>query len=418
MSAPAAIEEHPLRRNRDFNLLWVGQAVSELGAHVSAIAFPLLVLATTGSPVRAGIVSAAGTLPDLVLAVPAGALVDRWNQKRVMIVTDSVCAAAFGSLGLAVALDALTFGHIVAVAFIEGVGFVLFEVAEGSALQKVVADHHLDAALARNSARAHTAALAGQPLGGALFALGRAVPFVFDAVSYLMSVVAVSLIRTSFRRDVMPERPRLRGDMRAGLSWFWQQPFLRTTSLISMTRSFTLNALYLVVIVIAHERGASAALIGLLFVFVGVGGILGSLAAPAVARRASIRTVIIATAVVGAVLVPLLSILPGKATPGIVFGALYILNPVWSTVVGAHRLRITPPELRARVLSIATLIGGGLVPLAFVAAGLLLEAAGTTSTVLVFSGIMAVGATIAVRSPAVRVSSDRPPPFASHSENV
>src|SRR3954447_5845993 len=176
MSAPAAIEEHPLRRNRDFNLLWVGQVASELGAHVSAIAFPLLVLATTGSPVRAGIVAAAGTLADLVLAVPARALVDRWNQKRVMIVTDSVCAAAFGSLGLAVALDALTFGHIVAVAFIEGTGFVLFEVAEGSALQKVVADHHLDAALARNSARAHTAALAGQPLGGALFALGRAVP--------------------------------------------------------------------------------------------------------------------------------------------------------------------------------------------------------------------------------------------------
>ena len=89
---------------------------------------------------RAGIVSAAATLPDLVLAVPAGALVDRWNQKRVMIVADGVCAAAFGSLGLAVALDALTFGHMVAVAFVEGVGFVLFEFAEGTALPKVVAD--------------------------------------------------------------------------------------------------------------------------------------------------------------------------------------------------------------------------------------------------------------------------------------
>ena len=50
MSAPAAIEDHPLRRNRDFNLLWVGQVVSDLGANISAIAFPLLVLATTGSP--------------------------------------------------------------------------------------------------------------------------------------------------------------------------------------------------------------------------------------------------------------------------------------------------------------------------------------------------------------------------------
>ena len=408
MSAPASIEDHPLRRNRDFNLLWVGQVTSDLGANVSAIAFPLLVLATTGSPARAGIVAAANNLPLLVLAVPAGALVDRWDQKRVMIVADCARAAALGSLALAIALDAVTFGHIVAVAFVEGVGFVFFGVAETSALPKVVPDRHLDAALARNSARAHTAALAGQPLGGVLFGIGRAVPFVFDAVSYLMSVVTVSLIRTSFRRDRAPERPRLRGDIRAGLTWFWRQRFLRATSFVSMTRSFTLSALYLVVIVIARERGASAALIGAIFAFVGVGGILGSLAAPWLARRASIRTVIIATAAVGAVLVPLLSILPGRATPGIVFGAMWILNPVWSTVVGAYRLRITPPELRARVVSIGTLVSGGPVPLAFVAAGLLLEAAGTTPTVLVFSGIMVVGATIAIGSRAIRDAPSRP----------
>jgi MFS family permease len=415
VSAPAGSEDHPLRRNRDFNLLWVGQVVSDLGANVSAIAFPLLVLATTGSPARAGIVAAANNLPLLVLAVPAGALVDRWNQKRVMIVADCARAAALGSLALALALDAVTYGHIVAVAFVEGVGFVFFGVAETSALPKVVADRHLDAALARISARAHTAALAGLPLGGALFGLGRAVPFVFDAVSYLMSMVTLSLIRTNLRRDPVPERPRLRGDMRAGLTWFWRQRFLRATSFVSMTRSFTLTALYLVVIVIARERGASAALIGVTFAFVGVGGILGSLAAPWLARRASIRTVIIATAVVGAVLVPLLSILPGRATPGIVFGAMWILNPVWSTVVGAYRLRITPPELRARVVSIATLVSGGPVPLALVMAGLLLEAAGTTPTVLVFSGIMAVGATIAVGSRAVRDLPDGRPSSAGQS---
>jgi MFS family permease len=265
MSAPAAIEDHPLRRNRDFNLLWVGQVLSDVGGNASAIAFPLLVLATTGSPVRAGIVGAAARLPDLVLSVPAGALVDRWNQKRVMIVMDCARAAAFGSLALAVALDAVAFGHIVAVAFVEGVGYVFFDLAEGSALPKVVADRHLDAARARNSARAHTAALAGQPLGGILFGLGRAVPFVFDAVSYVVSVVMVGLIRTSFGREVAPEKERLRGEMRAGLSWFWHQPFLRATSLVSMTRSFTMTALYLVVIVIERERGASATLIGLTF---------------------------------------------------------------------------------------------------------------------------------------------------------
>jgi MFS family permease len=419
MSAPAATEVHPLRRNRDFNLLWVGQVVSDLGGNISAIAFPLLVLTTTGSPAKAGIVAAARSLPELGFAVPAGALVDRWNQKQVMIIADCVRAAALGSLALAVALDALAFGHIVAVALVEGVGVVFFEVAEGSALPKVVADRHLHAALARNSARAHTAALAGLPLGGALFGLGRAVPFVFDAVSYLISVITVSLIRTSFKRDAATERPRLRGDMRAGLSWFWRQPFLRATSLVSTTRSFTMTALYLVVIVIERERGASATLIGLTFAFVGVGGLLGSLAAPWLARRVSMRAVIIATAVLGAALLPLLSVLPGRATPGIVFGAMWILNPLWSTVVGAHRLRITPPELRARILSIATLISGGPVPLASVAAGVLLETAGTTPTVIVFSAIMVVGAAIAVvGSRAVRDAPDRPPSFAGQSENV
>ena len=72
MSAPAGIEDHPLRRNRDFNLLWVGQVLSDVGGNASAIAFPLLALATTGSPVRAGIVGAAARLPDLVLSVPGG----------------------------------------------------------------------------------------------------------------------------------------------------------------------------------------------------------------------------------------------------------------------------------------------------------------------------------------------------------
>jgi predicted MFS family arabinose efflux permease len=417
MSAPTAVEEPPLRRNRDFNLLWVGQVGSDLGANISAIAFPLLVLATTGSPAMAGIVAAARSLSELLFAVPGGALVDRWNLKRVMIVVDCARAAALGSLALAAALDEVAFGHIVAVAVVEGVGTVLFEVAEGSALPKVVADRHLHAALARNSARAHTAALAGLPLGGALFALGRAVPFLFDAVSYLMSVVTVSLVRTSLRRDAAPGRRRLRGEMRAGLSWYWRQSFLRVTSLVATTRTVSMTALYLVVIVIERERGASATLIGVTFAFIGVGGLLGSLAAPWLARRVSMRAVIIATPVVGAALVPLLSILPGQATPGVVFGAMWILNPLWSTVVGAHRLRITPPELRARVLSIATLIAGGPVPPASVAAGVLLETAGTTPTVIVFFAIMVLGAAIAVLgSRAVREAPDRAPSLGGQQE--
>jgi MFS family permease len=97
-------EDVPLRRNRDFNLLWGGQVLSDLGARISGLAFPLLVLAITGSPAKAGIIAFAGSLPLLLLTVPAGALVDRWDRKRVIIIADSARCIALTSIVVALAL--------------------------------------------------------------------------------------------------------------------------------------------------------------------------------------------------------------------------------------------------------------------------------------------------------------------------
>jgi MFS family permease len=140
----------PLGRNRDFNLLWAGQVISDLGGRVSGIAFPLLVLAITGSPAKAGIVGFAETLPLLLLTLPAGALVDRWDRKRVMIVADTGRCLALQSVVVALAVHELTFAQIVVVALVDGVGFVFFNVGERSALRTVVADDQLSAALTRN----------------------------------------------------------------------------------------------------------------------------------------------------------------------------------------------------------------------------------------------------------------------------
>ncbi len=392
----------PLRRNRDFNLLWSGQVISDLGGRISGIAFPLLVLATTGSPAKAGIVAAAGSLPLLVLTIPAGALVDRWNRKWVMIVTDSARCLALTSIVVALGLDVLTFAHIVFVALVEGIGFVFFNVAERSALRRVVPDHHLSAALARNQGRDYAALLAGQPLGGVLFGVGRFVPFLFDAVSYFASVVTVALIRTSFRPSRGPDKTHLLADMREGLGWFWRQPFIRTTSLLVTGSDFTLNALYLVVIVLARQRGASPALIGAMFVFLGVGGILGTLVAPWLARRLRIRTIVVATQWIVAALVPLLIVVPGRITPGVIYGAMFFLHPTWNATVAARRLRLAPDDLQGRVSSVATLFSLGPAPFAALVAGFLLQEAGSTPTILILSGVMIVVAVAAFTSRAVK----------------
>jgi MFS family permease len=96
-----------LWRNRDYMLLWAGQAVSSFGSQITQLTFPLLVLAITGSPAQAGFVGALRALPFALLSLPAGALVDRWDRKRLMIWCDAGRAVALGSVPLALALGLL-----------------------------------------------------------------------------------------------------------------------------------------------------------------------------------------------------------------------------------------------------------------------------------------------------------------------
>src|SRR5215470_19329598 len=115
-----------LWRNRDYVLLWSGQMVSSIGTQVSMLAFPLLVLAITHSPAQAGIVAALRGLPYALFILPAGALIDRWDRKRVMILCDTGRALALGSIPLALALGQLTLVQLYLVSLIEGTLFIFF----------------------------------------------------------------------------------------------------------------------------------------------------------------------------------------------------------------------------------------------------------------------------------------------------
>jgi MFS family permease len=191
----------PLRRNRDFALLWSGMAVSVLGSRISTIAYPLLVLALTDSPARAGFVGFLATLPYLALQLPAGALVDRWNRKRIMVACDVGRGIALASVVLALWLDAITLVHIMAVAFVEGTLFVFYNLAQSAAVRNIVPLEQLPQALAQNEARERGAVLLGQPLGAILFGVARWVPFLADTLSYVASLLTLALIRKEFQVD-------------------------------------------------------------------------------------------------------------------------------------------------------------------------------------------------------------------------
>lgn len=213
-----------LWRNRDFTLLWTGQCLSDLGGAMVELALPLLVLQQTGSPARAGLVGTAGLVTTLVCRLPAGVLADRFDRRRLMITCDVLRLAAYALLGWAVVAGGASLPVILAVVVAGAAATAVFSTAEHASVRSLVSPGQLTSAVARNEARTYGVTLAGPPLGGLLFGLGRALPFFCDALSFLLSLAAVSRIRRpSSSRGGSPPRLSARPPRRACASC-WGTP--------------------------------------------------------------------------------------------------------------------------------------------------------------------------------------------------
>jgi MFS family permease len=355
------------------------------------------VLALTGSPSKAGLVAFAQTLPFPLLFLFAGVVVDRVDRKRLLLVADGARAVAFASLVAALAADRVAFAHILAVAFVEGAFFVFFRLAESAALPQVVPKEQLPTAVAQNQARDQGAELVGAPLGGLLFGLNRLLPFLFDAVSYAIGFVTLLFVRPALQEDRPPRETRVWEEVAEGFRWTWHQPFIRAIVILVGGSNFAFNALFLVLIVRAKDLGASAALVGAMFAFLGAGAILGALIAPAVARRVSTKVVIVGSLWLWAVYPLVLVVLPNAVAMGVVAGLVNITGPIFNVVLSAYRYALVPDRLLGRTGSVILLVAWGTIPLGSISAGFLLEAFGAVTSMLVLAGVsfaVAVGATI------------------------
>jgi MFS family permease len=397
------ISPAPLRRNRDFVLLLTGRLLSTLGSQVTAIAYPLLVLAVTGSPAKAGFVGFAGLVPHAVLGLPAGVAADRWNRKRLMIVADAVRAVAIGALAATIVLDQVSFWQIAVVAFVEGAGAVLFNTAHAGALRAIVPRQQLPAAVGVIRARGATVMLAGPPLGGALFAVGRAVPFLFDAVSYAFSFLSLVRMRTPFQEKRAIDPARLRAQIAEGFRFLWSRPFLRTCALIYGLGNFTIPGILLVVVVTAQGHGLSSAGIGVLVAAFGAAILVGSLASPLFRRRLSVRAILLLELWTG------LGIAAFLVWPNVyVLAAAMVVQgvtlPVTDSVVEGYRIAVTPDRLLGRVESVRSTISQLAAPLGPLVAGVLLASTSARATVAFFALFTLGLALWGTLSPAIRAA--------------
>lgn len=282
-SADAAV---PVGRNPAFRLLLKASSVSMLGSHVTSIAYPLLVLRLTSSPFEAGWVAFAAIGPSLLVHVPAGALVDRWDPRRAMLVSEIGRGVAIAAVVITLAIGMPSVPLLTTAAVVEGVLEVFSTLAERRCVGSLVRGGQVPSALVRLEARTHVMVLAGRPLGALLFGIEPIMPFGADVASFIYSVTGLFMLKSRWPADgeakARAERApgnRLSDDIRTGLSRVRQDRFACVVIVAFSTGTLIYQALIMVVLADAHVQKLSPLTIGMVLAASGVGGALGSTAA-------------------------------------------------------------------------------------------------------------------------------------------
>lgn len=389
-------------QDRNFRWLWSGMCVSTLGSHTAGIVYPLLVLALTGSPETVGWVSALRITPFVLLCLPVGAMIDRWDRRRVMLLCDLGRGLVVGSLPLAMLWGPPSLVHIVAVAVVEGTLMVFYNLAEVAALPRVVPRKQLPQASAINQAGFAAAGIAGPALGTALYQLSRALPFAADALSYAVSAFTLWRLRGDFSAVPATAPRHLGAEVMTGLRWLWREKVVRQMAMLTGAMNFVEASVPLLLIVMAQQMGASAVEIGLIFSAGGVGGVLGALVGGRIQRYFSFGQVISGVVLLQALLFPLYAASPSPLWLGVVYGLIEFLGPVYNVVQFSHRIALIPQGLEGRVNAGYRFIAHALNPVGAALCGVLIERAGAGRTLTFFACVFGLLAATALCSRTIR----------------
>ncbi|MDQ2585154.1 MFS transporter [Saccharothrix yanglingensis] len=397
----------PLRRNRDFLLLWTGAGFSQLGAKISVIAFPLLLVWHGDSALGAGLVAFAGLLPALLLQLPAGVLVDRWDRRRLMVGCDALASIAMLSVAVAVLFGVVWLPHLLVVNFVEGACLIFYLLAQRAAVRNVVEPEHLPSAVARNEARGRVASLLGQPAGSSLFALLSWLPFAAVALGHLVALVSLLFVRRPLQTERVDRPLALRRDIGEGLRWLWEQKFLRAATVMVAATNFFAQVVNLVPLVVIKQTGGSAALAGLVGLVGGVGGVCGALFGGVLLRKLSLGGVLLLDLATRAALVPVMAFATALPLLFAPFALMSFTGAVLNVGAGAYMARVVPDEMQGRAMSAVMLTSWGANSAGALVAGVLLSTLTTTSTLLCVTAGLVVLLVGAVLSPTIRRSDAR-----------
>jgi len=418
-----------LLRRRSFRLLWTGETISQLGNAMAVVGVPLVAVTVLhASTFAVGVLAAAAWLPWLVIGLPAGAWVDRWPARRVMIVCDVISAALYASVPVAAWAGVLTTWLLVAVQLAGGAASVLFMTAYQVYLPSIVAPGELIEGNTKMQGSASAAAFAGPSLAGLVAQLlGAVTALLCNAVSFLVSAACLLGARARPSRPAAGARPTavrspvtrspavppttLRREIADGLMLVLRDPFLRQLSLFWAAANLALTGYAaLLVVFLVRVIGLAPGSVGLLTAIPGIGGILGALVTGRItARYGTARGLLLSTlfTVPFCLLIPLTG--PGPRLAFYVAGSLLACTgiAVGNIVIAAFRQSYSPPGMCGRVTATMRFLIFGTSPLGALLGGSLGTWLGVRPALWVLLGAVTLSGTLLL-SPSLRGRRDLP----------
>jgi MFS family permease len=369
--------------------------VSNLGAGIDAAALPLLTTTPTRDPRLVAGLGVAFTLPWLLFALPAGAIVDRLDRRKVMYRVNIVRAALVGLIALSVVTETASIGLLYVVAFCLGTAETLFDNAAQSILPSIVRPEQLELANGREYAGEVVAnTFIGPPIGGLLFAVAASVPFWIDSASFLVAALVVATIAGSFRpagARARDEKRSLRADIAEGVRWLRHHHLLRTLALLLGAMNFASNMCFATFVLFAQdELGLDDRGFGVLLAATAVGSVLGSFLGPRITAAVGPGSALVAAIALGGFGEAAIGLMSNPIPVAALSWITGLFFTVWNIITVSLRQSIIPDELLGRVNSVYRFLGWGSIPLGALAGGWIARAFGLRAPYLAAAVITTV----------------------------
>src|ERR1700744_485909 len=386
--------ERQPRLGRDFWLYFSGQAVSQLGSSFTVFALPLLVFKLTGSATNLALTTAAEFVPYLLFGLLLGAVVDRFDRKRLMLGSALAQALVIAVIPVLATAGVLQVADIYAVTFVQSTLGIVFNCGEFAAIPSLVPERELVTANARIMATNNAGQILGPGLAGALVAFVHVADLLFvDAGSFLVSAGCLALIRRSFNaatpaaRRAGPAVRALLADVREGLAYVWSSPVLRSISIMMALINFVATTADSQLVLFARRAlRATNSEIGFLYAAGAVGVVAISLVAGPIRRRLSFAVTALGALVLAGLTTTVMALAGSYAAALVLwaascgFGMLFNINTV------ALRQAIVPPQLFGRVVSVAQVLALSSIPLGSFAGAAAINLSGNVVAVYAVAG--------------------------------